>query len=518
MKDLLRPQYKVHFVKLGIVALCAGFLVLAPRAVRAQAQELAPLFEEPSPLAIHATAPGYLGVQVEDIDSDKAQSLRLKEVRGALITLIDHDAPAGQSGLRVNDVVLAVNGQNVEGAEALRRMLREIPPGRKISLEISRDGNVQTLAAQLVDRKALDHDIWGKIGVEPGPIAPAPPAMGVFTGTDAAPPSGWHMSLFTSTLNVGALVEPLTSQMADYLGVPSGLMIKQVARKSEAAASGLKAFDVILKVGSDSISTSADWDRALRSNQGKPVQVTILRDRKQQTLILQVDSKHRSALEYEDLFGADSDTDLAELSPFFDSDFAESFSAEAAANANALAEAAQSQADDLGKSFKGFQLSQEQMEQLRKQSEALADSMKNFKLDLRQEQDFEKLGQSMKDFKPTPEQEQQLKSFGDSMKSFRLDPDQMKALQENAEKLGESMKDFKLSAEQQQELKQQAEKLRQSMKDFQVDPRQMEQLRQQMQDFQRNFNSDQMKKWQQQMEQFRQQMQQWQRENCEPYV
>ena len=55
-------------------------------------------------------------------------------------------------------------------------------------------------------------------------------------------------------------------------------MVKQVARKSEAEAAGLKAFDVILKVGSDGIHT-CDWDRSLRANQGKPVQVTILRDR-----------------------------------------------------------------------------------------------------------------------------------------------------------------------------------------------------------------------------------------------
>ena len=56
---------------------------------------------------------------------------------------------------------------------------------------------------------------------------------------------------------------------------------------------------MILKVGTDSIMTSADWDRALRSNLGKPVQVTILRDKKQQTISLQVDSKHRGAVERE---------------------------------------------------------------------------------------------------------------------------------------------------------------------------------------------------------------------------
>jgi S1-C subfamily serine protease len=254
---------------------------------------------------VHASPSGYLGVEITDVDADKAQALKLKEVRGAVITLIDHDAPAGQIGLKVNDVVLGINGQNVTSADQLRRMLREIPAGRNVSLEISRDGNIQTLGVQLVDRKALDHDVWGRIANDVsgvGVVEPAP-TMGVMGGGDAPiPPSGFHISLFTSTLNVGALVEPLTSQMAEYFGVQGGLMVKQIRKKSEAAAAGFKAFDVILKVGADSILTSADWDRALRSNQGKPVQVTILRDKKQQLITLQVDSKPRGAVERENQF------------------------------------------------------------------------------------------------------------------------------------------------------------------------------------------------------------------------
>jgi C-terminal processing protease CtpA/Prc len=57
----------------------------------------------------------------------------------------------------------------------------------------------------------------------------------------------------------------------------------------------MRAFDVILKVGADGMLTTADWDRTLRANQGKPVQVTILRDRRQQTVTLQVDTKRRHA-------------------------------------------------------------------------------------------------------------------------------------------------------------------------------------------------------------------------------
>jgi membrane-associated protease RseP (regulator of RpoE activity) len=363
MKPFLRP-YRSFQLNLGFAALAAvsAFLFVAPPAAHAQAQELTPIFSNPSPFAAHAAAAGYLGVDVADVDADKAQALKLKEVRGALITLIDHDAPAGQVGLKVNDVVLALNGQTVEGAEQLRRMLREIPPGRQISLEISRDGNTQTLAVQLADRKVMEHDVWDKIGIDAGSISPVPPlpAMGMMAGGDApVPPGGLHMSIFTGSLNVGALVEPLTSQMAEYMGVPGGLMVKQVARKSEAAAAGFKAFDVILKVGSDSIMTSADWDRALRSNVGKPVQVTILRDKKQQNLTLQVDSKHRGAVEYQDLFGLDNDAIMAEASPFLDPDFARALSA---------------QTDALRESMKNFKIDPEQMEQLRQQMEELRKS------------------------------------------------------------------------------------------------------------------------------------------------
>jgi membrane-associated protease RseP (regulator of RpoE activity) len=284
-----------HFVRLvwsfGVVVLLAA---IAPASAPAQGRGIIDIIQEPSVL-LHSSSQGYLGVDLADVDQEKAQALKLKEVRGAVITLIDHDAPAGQIGLKVNDVVVKLNGQTVEGAEQLRRMLREIPAGRKVSLEISRDGNLQTLAVQLADRKTMEQDVWNKLGNGGDIFAPGP-GMGILTDGDTPLTSGFHMPFFGSSLNVGALVEPLTSQMAEYLGVPSGLMVKQVARKSEADAAGLKAFDVILKVGSDSVTTLGDWERALRSNQGKPVQVTVLREKKQQTLTLQVDSKRHSEL------------------------------------------------------------------------------------------------------------------------------------------------------------------------------------------------------------------------------
>jgi membrane-associated protease RseP (regulator of RpoE activity) len=381
--------------------LAAG-LALAPQAAHAQANNLGPMVES-SGLPLLASSQGYLGVEIVDVDNEKALALKLKEVRGAVITLIDHDAPAGQIGLKVNDVVLQLNGQNVEGAEQLGRMLKEIPPGHKVSIEISRDGNIQTLAVELADRQVLGHDVWNKID-NGGDVFAQPPAMGILSSGGDAPvgSGGFHMPFFGSSLNVGALVEPLTTQMAEYMGVPSGLMVKQVARKSEAAAAGLKAFDIILKVGTEPVTNLAGWDRALRSNQGKPVQVTILRDKKQQTLTLQVDSKHRQGSVNDPFLTGDCSM-MAEAGREFGLDPAE---------ASAAAEAMRQQAEELREQLKGegFKLDPQQMDEFRQQMEELGKSFKSddFKLDQKQ---MDELHRQIEQFKQQLEEMKSL-SFG----------------------------------------------------------------------------------------------------------
>ena len=284
MDCFLRPRCWSGLIA---VAAIAALLLLGPKWSPAQAHRMIALMQMNGPLAARA-AQGYLGIDFANVDPAKAAELKLKPAHGAIITLIDHDAPAGQIGLKVNDVVLQMNGQEVQSAQQLRSMLKALPPGSQVSLQINRDGALQTLNAKLVDRESMEKRIWNRLS-SIGDI----PEMGLFSGSSM--PSGFHLPSFGSTLKVGALVEPLTSQMAAYLGVPSGLMVKQVAHKSAAEAAGLRAFDVILKVGDESIATSADWDRALRASQGQPVPVVILRDKKQQTLTMQVMKKHRAS-------------------------------------------------------------------------------------------------------------------------------------------------------------------------------------------------------------------------------
>jgi len=181
MKHLLRPYRNSRRLGCIALALAAASLMIAPHRAHAQAEGVVQFLEDPLPLLVHSGSQGYLGVDIADVDQEKAQALKLKEVRGAVITLIDHDAPAGKIGLKVNDVVLALNGQNVEGADQLRRMLREIPAGRTVSIVISRDGNIQTMAVELADRKVMEHEVWDKI--DEGFDFPTPvPQMGIFAG------------------------------------------------------------------------------------------------------------------------------------------------------------------------------------------------------------------------------------------------------------------------------------------------------------------------------------------------
>src|SRR5437763_2914750 len=95
----------------------------------------------------------YLGVDTRYITADRLSDLKLKEEHGVEVTLVDQDAPAGKAGIKEHDVILNLNGNKVESVEQLRRMIREVPPGRVVTLGSSRNGQPPTLKARLAARK-----------------------------------------------------------------------------------------------------------------------------------------------------------------------------------------------------------------------------------------------------------------------------------------------------------------------------------------------------------------------------
>jgi S1-C subfamily serine protease len=253
----------------------------------------------------------YLGVDLKDISDDQVVALKLKDARGAEITRVDHDGPAGKMGLREHDVVIQMNGVLIEGQEHIRRMLSATPPGQSITLVISRDGRQMTMSAQIADRSEVERQAWEQHLGAPPPQAPTsalPSDEASAAGTiaqpgGAAPASRYSRSFLGSILMTptytGVLLERLGPQLATFFGVPSGsgLLVRNVENNSPAAMAGLRAGDIVLRANSQSVGTMNDWARAIKDAKGRPVSVVVQRDRAQMTMVLTPDTKKRSGLE-----------------------------------------------------------------------------------------------------------------------------------------------------------------------------------------------------------------------------
>jgi S1-C subfamily serine protease len=235
------------------------------------------------------SAQGYLGVNLSEVDTDRITALHLKDAHGAEVTLVDHDAPAGKSGLKVHDVILQLDGQPVENAEQLKHRLLDMPSGRTVSFLVNRDGAPLTINVQLCDREELEHKAWSRHKTVP---EPAPPTRSGFSQTFVGRPStavtGILDTVMPKGLYVGAELNPVRTQLADYFGVTSGtgLLVENVDYQSPAARAGLKAGDVVVKVESQQMTSKGDWVKAIRNHRGHLVQVTVMRNKQEQVLTM----------------------------------------------------------------------------------------------------------------------------------------------------------------------------------------------------------------------------------------
>ncbi len=231
------------------------------------------------------SAQGYLGVVLGDVDNERVNALHLKDAHAAEVVLVDHDAPAGKSGLEVHDVILQLDGRSFDNVDQLRRRLLEMPSGRTVNLLISRDGTHLNVVVRLCDRALLQQQAWSKHFTVPAPAAPASGQS--FLGSVASGPA-FLDSMIPRALYVGADVNPVRTQLADYFGVKSGtgLLVESVDDQSPASRAGLKAGDVVVKVESQQMTSKNDWVKAIRNHRGHPVQVTVMRNKQEQVLTM----------------------------------------------------------------------------------------------------------------------------------------------------------------------------------------------------------------------------------------
>jgi serine protease Do len=230
-------------------------------------------------------AQGYLGVYLGEVDSERATALRLKDAHGAEVVTVDHDAPAVKSGLKVHDVILQLDGQAVDNPDQVRRRLHEMPPGRTVTLLVSRDGNPINITVQLCDRTVLQQQAWSQHFSVPEPSRPAGES---FLGPSGPAAPAFLGTMIPRALYVGADMNPVRTQLADYFGVKSGtgLLVESVDDQSPAARAGLKAGDVVVKVESEQMTSRNDWLKAIRNHRGQMVQVTVMRNKQEMTLTM----------------------------------------------------------------------------------------------------------------------------------------------------------------------------------------------------------------------------------------
>jgi serine protease Do len=235
----------------------------------------------------------YLGVDIADISSDRLGALKLKEEQGVEVTMVDQDAPAGKAGIKEHDVILTMNGTAIESKSQLQRMIHETPAGRVVSLGLSRDGQPMTIKVQLADRRnefshmKMKDGEWDKnFKVEVPPIPNLPdfdvPNIGVV--------------VVHSSMRSGLMVENLTPQLGEFFGAKNGngVLVRSVEKGSRADKAGLRAGDVITRVGDQPVRDTSDFTHALHSHTTGSVGVGVIRDKKEQTLTITLPERKES--------------------------------------------------------------------------------------------------------------------------------------------------------------------------------------------------------------------------------
>ena len=229
----------------------------------------------------------YLGVDIVDVNADRLQTLKLKEEAGVEVTMVDQDAPAGKAGIKEHDVILTMNGTPIESKAQLQRMIHETPPGRLVSMGISRDGQPMTIKVQLADRRKEFSYVSPKVKDFHFEIPPIPNLP------DFEVPS---FVVVHSSVRSGLMVENLTPQLGDFFGVKNGkgVLVRSVEKGSRGDKAGLRAGDVIVRVGDQPVHDATDFTHALRSGKGNSVAVGVIRDKKEQTLTLTLPPRNDS--------------------------------------------------------------------------------------------------------------------------------------------------------------------------------------------------------------------------------
>lgn len=163
---------------------------------------------------------GWLGVTIQDVDKNLAESFGLDRPRGALVVQVAEDGPADEAGLREGDVIVTFDGKDIPTSSDLPHVVGLIAPGARVSAEIVRDRKRRTLKVEVGGLAADDSYALASGGAE---------------GDEGG--------------RIGVVVAEADNEMLERWSLSGGVVVHEVVPGSPAAEAGVRPGDVITLIG-----------------------------------------------------------------------------------------------------------------------------------------------------------------------------------------------------------------------------------------------------------------------------
>ncbi|MCS7203066.1 MAG: DegQ family serine endoprotease [Thermodesulfovibrio sp.] len=170
---------------------------------------------------------GWLGVTVQDLDPEMAKALKMKEIKGAVVTDVYENSPAQKAKIQRKDIIISFDGKEVEDSAHLRNLVVNTPPGKTVKIEILRDGKTHTVTVNIEEQ-----------------------------------PANLKVTAAESLLG-GIYVEDLTNKLRSQYRIPNrinGVIVMSVDPNSPAYGI-LNKGDVIMEINNEKINSVRDFNR-----------------------------------------------------------------------------------------------------------------------------------------------------------------------------------------------------------------------------------------------------------------
>lgn len=189
---------------------------------------------------------GWLGVMIQPVSRDLAESFGMDSASGALIADLDPEGPAAQAGLRAGDIVIEVDGEEVERSRNLPRLIGRVTPGNDAELTIMRDGEREEVSVTIGDWPDSDEPAQARSGDS------------------------------NAQARLGLAVAELDDAERQRLGISNGVLVRDVAPGGAAAEAGIRPGDILVSLDHhavESVSQLRELVESLPSDRAVPVRL-----------------------------------------------------------------------------------------------------------------------------------------------------------------------------------------------------------------------------------------------------